>query len=130
MLFGFIAWMGGRTGERPKLVMPVLLASLCFGFVHSFEYSLAAMVPIAVAAIPTYYILLRYGSIIPLIITHFCWDAFFLAGQIEGFGPLFVAALQPLAALLAAYYAIRAYTRKLDRQEHMLRDAKTHTIQQ
>ncbi|WP_166239096.1 CPBP family intramembrane glutamic endopeptidase [Paenibacillus turpanensis] len=94
LIFLGLYWTFRRLSPVSRASLAVLGASFIFGAIHSFEYAAAAVLPIALGAIPTYYFFIKYKSLFPLIITHFLWDAFFLAGQIEGFGKAFITFLQ------------------------------------
>jgi hypothetical protein len=57
-----------------RVFLAIFLASFIFGHMHIFGYILTAGVPIMIGAIPTFYFILYYRSILPLILEHFFFD--------------------------------------------------------
>lgn len=72
-----------------KIFVAALLASFMFGHMHVFNYELTAGVPIMLGAIPTFYLMLYYRSILPLIIEHFLFDLYSYTAHTV-YGDLFV----------------------------------------
>ncbi|KAA0795305.1 hypothetical protein EXW45_23775 [Bacillus wiedmannii] len=59
-----------------RIFIAIVLASFMFGYMHVFNYKLTAGLPLMIGAIPTFYFMLYYRSILPLIIEHFLFDFF------------------------------------------------------
>ncbi|WP_088230739.1 CPBP family glutamic-type intramembrane protease [Bacillus cereus] len=70
--FILLSQFSGRT----RIFIAIILASFMFGYMHVFSYKLTAGLPLMIGAIPTFYFMLYYRSILPLIIEHFLFDFF------------------------------------------------------
>lgn len=84
-LFSLISF-GSRTA---RILIATLIAAFIFGHLHIFGYEITAGVPLMFGAIPTFYLMLYYRSILPLIIEHFFTDFYSFTGHTV-FGDLFV----------------------------------------
>ncbi|WP_144551280.1 type II CAAX prenyl endopeptidase Rce1 family protein [Peribacillus simplex] len=65
-----------QFSRNTRIFIAVILASFIFGYMHIFNYKLTAGFPLMFSAIPTFYFMLYYRSILPLIIEHFFFDFF------------------------------------------------------
>ncbi len=84
-LFNLITF-GPRSS---RILIATLMAAFIFGHLHIFSYELTAGIRIMIGAIPTFYLMLYYRSILPLIIEHFFMDFYSFTGHTV-FGDLFV----------------------------------------
>ena len=65
-----------QFSRNTRIFIAVILASFIFGYMHIFNYKITAGFPLMFSAIPTFYFMLYYRSILPLIIEHFFFDFF------------------------------------------------------
>jgi hypothetical protein len=84
-LFSLIS-LGSKT---IRILIATLIAAFVFGHLHIFSYELTAGIPLMIGAIPTFYLMLYYRSILPLIIEHFFADFYSFTGHTV-FGDFFV----------------------------------------
>ncbi|WP_066301040.1 type II CAAX prenyl endopeptidase Rce1 family protein [Bacillus sp. FJAT-29937] len=75
--------------KNTRILIATLIAAFIFGHLHVFSYEFTAGIPIMFGVIPTFYLMLYYRSIIPLIIEHFFADFYSFTGHTV-FGDLFV----------------------------------------
>ncbi|MFD4706089.1 type II CAAX prenyl endopeptidase Rce1 family protein [Gottfriedia sp. NPDC058432] len=67
-----------QFSNNTRIFIAIILASFIFGHLHIFNYKLTAGIPLMIGAIPSFYFMLYYKSILPLIIEHFLFDFFSL----------------------------------------------------
>lgn len=72
-----------------RILIATLIAAFIFGHLHVFSYEITAGIPIMIGAIPTFYLMLYYRSILPMIVEHFFMDFYSFTGHTV-FGNLFV----------------------------------------
>lgn len=73
--FTFIALLSLiKESILKKLTLATFLSALIFGFIHVINYKFNVGYLLTLWAIPSYFFLVYFKSIYPLIISHFLWD--------------------------------------------------------
>ena len=75
-----------KLPKNIPIIISIILSSFIFGYMHVFHHTLTAGLPLAFSAIPSFIFLIKYKSIIPLIIAHFVLDTLAFISHIEIIG--------------------------------------------
>ncbi|AHA07731.1 hypothetical protein TU60_23110 [Bacillus toyonensis] len=111
--FILLSQFSGHT----RIFIAIVLASFMFGYMHVFSYKLTAGLPLMIGAIPTFYFMLYYRSILPLIIEHFLFDflSFSLHTQYQDFLLTF---LQGVLIIFCIWQVIKSSPKKKKPNTH------------